>query len=56
MERDLATAKAIQEGALPRTFPPFPEIKAFDIYASMNAAKEVGGDFYDFFLIDDHTL
>ena len=56
MERDLATAKAIQESALPRTFPPFPEIKAFDIYASMNAAKEVGGDFYDFFLIDDHTL
>ena len=56
MERDLATAKAIQESALPRTFPPFPEIEAFDIYASMNAAKEVGGDFYDFFLIDDHTL
>jgi sigma-B regulation protein RsbU (phosphoserine phosphatase) len=56
MERDLATAKAIQESALPRTFPPFPEIKAFDIFATMEAAKEVGGDFYDFFLIDDHTL
>ena len=56
MERELTTAKAIQESALPRTFPPFPEIEAFDIYASMNAAKEVGGDFYDFFLIDDHTL
>ena len=56
MERDLATAKAIQESALPRTFPPFPEIEAFDIYASMNAAKEVGGDFYDFFLVDDRTL
>lgn len=56
MERDLATAKAIQESALPRTFPPFPEVDAFDIYASMDAAKEVGGDFYDFFLIDDHTL
>ncbi|MBR3225544.1 MAG: SpoIIE family protein phosphatase, partial [Atopobiaceae bacterium] len=56
MERDLATAKTIQESALPRTFPPFPEIDKFDIYASMNAAKEVGGDFYDFFLIDDHTL
>ena len=56
MERELATAKAIQESALPRTFPPYPEIDAFDIYASMNAAKEVGGDFYDFFLIDDHTL
>lgn len=56
MESDLATAKAIQESALPRTFPPFPEIDAFDIYASMDAAKDVGGDFYDFFLIDDHTL
>ncbi len=56
VERELATAKAIQESALPRTFPPFPEVEAFDIYASMHAAKEVGGDFYDFFLIDDHTL
>ncbi len=56
MEADLATAKIIQESALPRTFPPFPEIDAFDLYASMDAAKEVGGDFYDFFLIDDHTL
>ena len=55
-KRDLATAKTIQESALPRTFPPFPEIDAFDIFASMNAAREVGGDFYDFFLIDDHTL
>ena len=56
IERDLATAKAIQESALPRSFPPFPDLRAFDIYASMNAAREVGGDFYDFFLIDDHTL
>ncbi|MDO4536779.1 MAG: SpoIIE family protein phosphatase [Coriobacteriales bacterium] len=55
-DKDLATAKAIQESALPSTFPPFPEVEAFDIYASMNAAREVGGDFYDFFLIDDHTL
>ena len=55
-ESDLATAKAIQESALPRNFPPFPDIKAFDIYASMNAAREVGGDFYDFFLIDEHIL
>ncbi|MBO7675729.1 MAG: SpoIIE family protein phosphatase [Atopobiaceae bacterium] len=56
IENDLATAKAIQESSLPRTFPPFPDIDAFDIYASMNAAREVGGDFYDFFLVDDHTL
>ncbi len=55
-ERELATAKAIQESALPRVFPPFPEVSAFDIFAAMDAAKEVGGDFYDFFLIDDHTL
>ena len=56
IEKDLATAKAIQTSALPRTFPPFPDIDAFDIFASMNAAREVGGDFYDFFLVDNHTL
>ncbi len=56
MERDLATAKAIQESALPRTFPAFPEIGEFEIYASMDAAKEVGGDFFDFFLVDERTL
>ena len=56
IDADLATAKAIQESALPRTFPPFPEIDSFDIYASMDPAREVGGDFYDFFLVDDHTL
>ena len=56
MEYDLATARAIQEGALPRTFPAFPEIDAFDIFASMDAAKEVGGDFFDFFLAGNHTL
>ena len=56
MERELNTAKAIQKSALPRVFPPFPEVDKFDIFASMNAAKEVGGDFYDYFLIDDHTL
>lgn len=51
--QDLATAKAIQESALPREFPPFPDIDHFDIYASMKTAKEVGGDFYDFFLIEE---
>ncbi len=55
-ENDLVIAKRIQESALPRTFPPFPEIGTFDIFASMDAAKEVGGDFYDYFLIDDRTL
>ena len=53
MDAELATAKAIQESALPRTFPPYPDIWRFDIYASMNPAREVGGDFYDFFLVGD---
>ena len=56
IERDLATARAIQEGALPRVFPAFPDIDSIDLYASMDAAKEVGGDFYDFFPIDDDTV
>ena len=51
MDAELATARDIQEGALPRRFPPFPDIPKFDIYALMDAAKEVGGDFYDFFLV-----
>ena len=55
MDAELATAKAIQESALPRTFPPFPDILKFDIYASMQPAKQVGGDFYDFFLIGDDS-
>ena len=54
--QDLAAAKAIQESALPRDFPPFPDIEHFDIYASMKTAKEVGGDFYDFFLLDGTRL
>ena len=56
IDRELGYARAIQESALPSTFPPFPEVGAFDIYASMNPAREVGGDFYDFFLVGDHTL
>ncbi len=53
-ELDLATQ--IQADMLPRTFPPFPDRKEFDIYATMTPAKEVGGDFYDFFMIDDDHL
>ena len=53
MDAELETARAIQEAALPRTFPPFPDIMKFDIYATMNAARQIGGDFYDFFLIGD---
>ncbi len=52
-EMDLAAR--IQAAMLPHTFPPFPDRKEFDLYASMDPAREVGGDFYDFFLIDpDH--
>lgn len=53
IEADLNVARSIQHSILPKVFPPFPERKDFDIYASMEAAKSVGGDFYDFFLIDD---
>lgn len=56
MAREMAAAKVIQESALPRTYPPFPAIDQFDIFASMKAAREVGGDFYDFFLIDEKRL
>ncbi len=50
---ELAAAKAIQESALPRNFPAFPDIPHFDLFARMDPAKEVGGDFYDFFLVGD---
>ena len=53
---ELALAARIQEAMLPMTFPPFPDRKEFEIYASMDPAKEVGGDFYDFFFIDDDHL
>ena len=53
---ELNVATQIQADMLPRIFPPFPEKKEFDLYATMNPAKEVGGDFYDFFLIDDDRL
>ena len=55
LNTELKTAGQIQESILPHVFPPFPKRKEFDIYASMTPAREVGGDFYDFFLIDhDH--
>ena len=56
IESELQLAKNIQASALPHTFPAFPDRSEFDIYASMTPAKEVGGDFYDFFLIDDDHL
>ena len=52
---ELSMATAIQSSQLPKLFPAFPNRPEFDIYASMTPAREVGGDFYDFFLIDpDH--
>jgi len=56
IQTELGLATAIQIGMLPQIFPPYPERKEFDIYAVMDPAKEVGGDFYDFFLIDDTHL
>ncbi|MBQ5952229.1 MAG: PP2C family protein-serine/threonine phosphatase [Lachnospiraceae bacterium] len=53
---ELQTATVIQEAMLPSIFPAYPDRKEFDIYASMTPAKEVGGDFYDFFLVDDDHL
>jgi sigma-B regulation protein RsbU (phosphoserine phosphatase) len=57
LEKDLAAANEIQQFILPRVFPPFPEDSdKFDLYASMEAAKDIGGDFYDFFRIDDDHI
>ena len=53
---ELELATKIQADMLPNLFPAFPERDEFDIYATMTPAKEVGGDFYDFFLIDDEHL
>ena len=53
---ELNLASTIQGSMLPSIFPPFPDRNEFDIYASMDPAKEVGGDFYDFYLIDDDHL
>jgi sigma-B regulation protein RsbU (phosphoserine phosphatase) len=53
---ELSLATRIQANMLPSIYPAFPERREFDIYASMDPAKEVGGDFYDFFLVDDDHL
>jgi len=53
---ELNVATQIQADMLPRIFPPFPDKREVDIYATMKPAKEVGGDFYDFFLVDDDHL
>lgn len=56
MSAELTLAAQIQETMLPHKFPPFPERHEFDIYAIMDPAREVGGDFYDFFMIDDDHI
>ena len=56
IDAELAFAKAIQHSALPSVFPPYPNRKEFDIWATMDTAKEVGGDFYDFYFVNEDTL
>ena len=56
MARELSLASKIQLNALPHTFPPFPERKEIELYASMTPARDVGGDFYEYFFIDEDHL
>ena len=56
IDKELEFAKQIQYSALPSVFPPYPNRKDFEIYAHMITAKEVGGDFYDFYMLGDSTL
>ncbi|MEM9618047.1 MAG: SpoIIE family protein phosphatase [Pseudomonadota bacterium] len=56
VEGELSAAHDIQVGMLPRTFPPFPDRSDIDVFALLEPAKQVGGDLYDFFLIDDDRL
>jgi sigma-B regulation protein RsbU (phosphoserine phosphatase) len=56
MEEALKLAHDIQMSMLPKIFPPFPEHHEFDIFATITPAKEVGGDLYDFFFVDDNHL
>ncbi len=56
IDAELELARRIQISSLQNVFPPYPNRREFDIYAAMHTAKEVGGDFYDFFFIDDNNL
>jgi len=56
IETEIAITRQIQEALLPHTFPPFPNRSEFHLYASLVPAKEVSGDFYDFFFVNDNTL
>ncbi|MBE5972312.1 MAG: HAMP domain-containing protein [Lachnoclostridium sp.] len=56
IDQELEYARTIQYSALPSVFPPYPNRTEFEVYASMDTAKEVGGDFYDFYMIDESKL
>ena len=56
VQAELDTARNLQASMLPQTFPPFPDRHEFEIYATMDPARKVGGDFYDFFMVDDDHL
>jgi serine phosphatase RsbU (regulator of sigma subunit) len=56
LRRELDIARGIQQSIVPRVFPPFPQRTDIDVFAAMLPAREVGGDFYDFFLVDDAHL
>ena len=56
MIRELSLAKEIQRSSLPNVFPPFPDRKEIDLYALMDPARDVGGDFYDFYFLDEDHL
>lgn len=56
VQTDLETAARIQKKMLPQEFPPFPDRTEFDIYGEMHTAKQVGGDFFDFYMLDEHRL
>ncbi len=56
LSAELSVAATIQENSIPHDFPAFPDRTDFDVYASMTPAKMVGGDFYNFFMVDDDRL
>jgi phosphoserine phosphatase RsbU/P len=56
IESELRIAREIQMGMIPHIFPPFPDLSEVDLFASLESAKEVGGDLYDFFLVDETRL
>ncbi|MEL7589631.1 MAG: SpoIIE family protein phosphatase [Prolixibacteraceae bacterium] len=56
IESELRIAREIQMGMIPKIFPPFPNLREIDLYATLQPAKEVGGDLYDFFMIGEEHL